>query len=228
MAAKSMQLERQMMEVRRGLDHAGEHVVVGVDVQPAGAVADPVRDAEPEHLDVEVDPAPYVGHEKVDVLHPARMVRGRSAEVLGLVWPPVGRRGVLDEVDDVALGIAQLECARAIARPVDARRQDAMCVQRRLGLAQRQIGGELVGGVIVARRLAALDQLEAVVLVGAAKQRGAGVERDGREAVQPRPALARLGGVARAQRDVMQPSHADHDPASPNVPWRSHTVFRSQ
>ena len=229
MAAKSCSSSARWWKCGAGLTMPREHVVVGVDVQPAGAVADPVRDAEPEHLGVEVDPAPHVGHEEVDVLHPARVVRGRSAAVLGLVRPPVGRRDVLDEVDDVALGVAELQRARTVARPVDARgqrRRVRAAPSRPRPASDRRRARRRCGRGPAPRRSRSARGRSPRRCSEAARVPASSATR--REAVQPCPALARLGGVARAQRDVVQPSHADHAPASPNVPWRSHTVFRSQ
>src|SRR3954452_2365750 len=73
------------------------------------------------------------------------------------------------------------------------------------GVVDRAIARESPRDVVEAR-LAALDQLERVRLVGAGQQAGAAL----READLPRPARGRLAQVGDPQRDVLERPERDH------------------
>src|SRR4051812_42667350 len=199
-------VEREGVEVAVALVNQSHPMVVGVDVQPHAAVAEPVRQAHPERIDVEVLLLLDAGGQEVDVAELARMADGQRPRGTGVRHQPRRRLLVGQHVQRVALGVGQLQM---VSR---ARVIDAEPVEVRGGGLQRAAARELPAHPREAGLLVLAgghEHQRARLVVAGQRHRPRVAAALGQRELQ-RPPRGRLVEVGDAQRDVVEAMQRDH------------------
>ena len=162
------QLECQVVNVREVLLQEGEHVMVGVHVQPYAFGANPVRHLETEHLGVPLHLPSDIAGEVVHVTELSRVPAWNARRMTDFRRPAIGRRIPWCEGDQVAVGITKRKRLSATGQN-DCRERCPGRTQTLRCFLERYASSHLETHVIELRRITRRAKDERVVFVRASK-----------------------------------------------------------